>query len=65
MDSGSTLGLRLERLAMALVAIMAVASAGCGSYRRTAGCAIVASPGWAPELHGYVPLCGLLTARTN
>lgn len=55
MDSGSTLGWRLERLAMALVAMGAVASAGCGSYRRTAGCAIVSSPGWAPELHGYVP----------
>jgi hypothetical protein len=38
---------------MAIMIIIAV-NMGCVSYRRTAGCAIVASPGCAPELHGYI-----------
>jgi len=51
----SSLALSVHRFMIPLVIMAAVSSSGCGSYRRTAGCAVVTSPEWAPELHGYVP----------
>lgn len=47
------LGRSLGRVVLLVAFVAATAGAGCASYRRTAGCAVVASEGWAPEVHGY------------